>query len=87
MSIRNLTEAELSRLDVKGGVLIQDVLRDGIAAQAKILPGDVVTQLNNKTINNANDFVSAVSELKKGTIARVAIIREGQRAIVGMRIQ
>ena len=87
VSIRNLTEAELSRLDVKGGVLIQDVLRDGIAAQAKILPGDVVTQLNNKTINNANDFVSAVSELKKGTIARVAIIREGQRAIVGMRIQ
>ncbi|RKG53562.1 Do family serine endopeptidase [Acinetobacter cumulans] len=87
VSIRNLTEAELSRLDVKGGVLIQDVLRNGIAAQAKILPGDVVTQLNNKTINNANDFVSAVSELKKGTIARVAIIREGQRAIVGMRIQ
>ena len=87
VSIRNLTEAELNRLQIKGGVLIQDVLRDGVAAQAKILPGDVVTQLNNKTINNANEFVSAVSELKKGTIARVAIIREGQRAIVGMRIQ
>jgi serine protease Do len=87
VSIRNLTEVELNRLEIKGGVLIQDVLRDGVAAQAKILPGDVVTQLNNKTINNANDFVSTVSELKKGTIVRVAFIRDGQRAIVGMRIQ
>ncbi|RKG34712.1 Do family serine endopeptidase [Acinetobacter tianfuensis] len=87
VSIRNLSPNELSRLEIKGGVLIEDVRRDGIAAQAKILPGDIVTQINNKTVNNSNEFIAAVSELKKGTIARVAIIREGQRAIVGMRIQ
>lgn len=87
VSIRNLSANELSRLDVKGGVLIEDVRRDGIAAQAKILPGDVVIQINSTAVNNANEFVAAVSNLKKGTIARVAIIREGQRAIVGMRIQ
>ena len=56
-------------------------------SQARILPGDVVTQINNKAIGNTRDFIAAVSDLKKNTVARVTIIREGQRAIVGMRIE
>ncbi len=53
----------------------------------RIQPGDVVTQVNNKAVNNAEDFVKVISELKNGSIARVSLIRQGQRAIVGMRIQ
>ncbi|BCU65272.1 hypothetical protein F941_01105 [Acinetobacter bouvetii DSM 14964 = CIP 107468] len=87
VSIRDLNAAELKQLDTKGGVLIQDVRRGGIASQARILPGDVVTQINNKAIGNTKDFIAAVSDLKKNTVARVTIIREGQRAIVGMRIE
>jgi serine protease Do len=87
VSIRDLNAAELKQLDTKGGVLIQDVRRGGIASQARILPGDVVTQINNKAIGNTRDFIAAVSDLKKNTVARVTIIREGQRAIVGMRIE
>ncbi|RZG65565.1 Do family serine endopeptidase [Acinetobacter bouvetii] len=87
VSIRDLNAAELKQLDTKGGVLIQDVRRGGIASQARILPGDVVTQINNKAIGNTRDFIVAVSDLKKNTVARVTIIREGQRAIVGMRIE
>ena len=51
------------------------------------MPGDVVTQINNKAISNTRDFVAAVADLKKNTVARVAIIRESQRVIVGMRIE
>lgn len=87
VSIRDLNAAELKQQDTKGGVLIQDVRRGGIASQARILPGDVVTQINNKAIGNTRDFIAAVSDLKKNTVARVTIIREGQRAIVGMRIE
>lgn len=87
VSIRDLNAAELKQLDTKGGVLIQDVRRGGIASQARILPRDVVTQINNKAIGNTRDFIAAVSDLKKNTVARVTIIREGQRAIVGMRIE
>lgn len=87
MSIRNLTAAEQSQLEVKGGIFIQEVKREGIAAQARITAGDVITQVNNKVILNSVDFVKAASELKKGTVARVSIIRQGQRAIVGMRIE
>ena len=87
VSIRDLNASELSKLDIKGGILIQDVRRDGIAAQARLMSGDVVAQINNKVINNTKDFVDVVSDLKKNTVARVTIIREGQRAIVGMRIE
>lgn len=87
VSIRDLSVAEQRQLDIKGGVLIQEVRRGGSAAQARIMPGDVIVQLNNTTIQNANQFVETVSTLKQGAIARVVIIRQGQRAIIGMRIQ
>lgn len=87
VSIRDLSVAEQRQLDIKGGVLIQEVRRGGSAAQARIMPGDVIVQLNNTTIQNANQFVETVSTLKQGTIARVVIIRQEQRAIIGMRIQ
>lgn len=87
VSIRNLNADELKQLSLKGGVLIQDVRAGGIASQARIQPGDVVTQVNNKAVNNAEDFVKVISELKNGSIARVSLIRQGQSAIVGMRIQ
>ena len=87
VSIRDLSVAEQRQLDIKGGVLIQEVRRGGSAAQARMMPGDVIVQLNNTTIQNANQFVETVSTLKQGTVARVVIIRQGQRAIIGMRIQ
>lgn len=87
VAIRALSEVEKSRLEIKGGVLIQDVTRGGLAAQSKILPGDVITQINSTPILNPNGFVEAVSELQKNSVARVAIIREGQRAMLGLRIQ
>lgn len=87
VSIRDLNAGELNQLGTKGGILIQDVRRGGVAAQARLMPGDVVTQINNKAISNTRDFVAAVADLKKNTVARVAIIRESQRVIVGMRIE
>ena len=87
VAIRNLSPVESSQLKLKGGVLIQEVKRGGAAAQAGMTAGDVVTRINNKLITDSNDFVQAVSDLKKGQVARVGIIRQGTPAILGMRIQ
>ena len=84
---RNLNTQELDRLGIRQGVYVQDVRAGGIAARARLLPGDIITQINNKTIRNVNDLVSAVSELSDKSVARVNIIRQGQRAVVGMRIE
>ena len=66
VAIRNLSPVESSQLKLKGGVLIQEVKRGGAAAQAGMTAGDVVTRINNKLITDTNDFVQAVSDLKKG---------------------
>lgn len=87
VAIRNLTEQEKTKSGVKGGVLIQDVTLGGLAAQSRIRAGDIITQVNNKKVNTANDFVEAVADLQKNTVARVAIVREGQHAMIGLRIQ
>ena len=87
VTIRNLTANEQSQLDVKGGILVQEVKLGGIAAQSRMIAGDIITQINNKAILNSNDFIQSVSELKKGSIARVSIIRQNQHAMLGMRIE
>jgi len=87
MAIRNLTAAEQSRLDVRGGILVEDVTRGGLAAQSNIISGDVITQINNTSILNTGDFSKAVAALPKNTVVRVSIIRQGQRAMLGLRIK
>ena len=87
VSIRNLNEVELERLNIKGGIYIQEVQRGGLAAQARIQAGDIITQVNGKAIQNTTEFANTVAELKVGTVARIALIRQGQRAVVGMRVQ
>lgn len=87
MSIRNLVDYEKSRLKIRGGIYVQDVRPGGSAAQSRILPGDIITRINNRTINNTQDFADAVIALPKNAVARVSIIRQGQQAIIGLRIQ
>jgi serine protease Do len=86
VSVRDLSAAQLKGLSIKGGVLIQDVRAGGIAATAGIMQGDVIVQINNTEIANAEQFINTVKTLKKGSIARVTLIRQGTQGIIGMRI-
>ena len=86
MSIRTLTADEQNRLDVHGGILVQDVKRGGLASLSNIIAGDVIIQVNGTPITNSQMFAKTVAALPKKSVARVAIIRQGQRAIVGLRL-
>ncbi|EMB6192133.1 Do family serine endopeptidase [Acinetobacter baumannii] len=87
MSIRDLAVPEKNALGIKGGIYVQDVRRGGLASLSNIIPGDVIIQVNNTQILNSQDFAKVVSNLPKNTVARVGIIRQGQRAMLGLRIQ
>ena len=86
MSIRTLTEAELASLNVRGGILVQDVKRGGLASLSNIVTGDVIVQVNGTAITNSQMFAKTVAALPKNSVARVTIIRQGQRAILGLRL-
>ncbi len=86
MSIRNLTPEEQTKLDVRGGILVQDVKRGSLASLSNIVAGDVILQVNGTPILNSQMFVKTMAALPKNSVARVAIIRQGQRAILGLRL-
>ncbi|MEG0171182.1 MAG: Do family serine endopeptidase [Acinetobacter sp.] len=86
MSIRNLTPEEQAKLDIRGGILVQDVKRGSLASLSNIVAGDIILQVNGTAISNSQMFVKTMSALPKNSVARVAIIRQGQRAILGLRL-
>ena len=86
MSIRNLTHEEQAKLDIRGGILVQDVKRGSLASLSNIVAGDIILQVNGTAISNSQVFVKTMSALPKNSVARVAIIRQGQRAILGLRL-
>ncbi|MDH0031308.1 MULTISPECIES: Do family serine endopeptidase [unclassified Acinetobacter] len=87
MNIRDLTEAEQSRLNVNGGTLVREVKRGGLASLSNLVAGDVIVQVNSTPVPNSQAFAKAIAALPKNSVARIVIIRQGQRAIVGLRLQ
>ena len=87
MNIRDLTEAEKSRLNINGGALVREVKRGGLASLSNLVAGDVIVQVNSTPIANSQAFARAIAALPKNSVARIVIIRQGQRAIVGLRLQ
>ncbi|HYF17711.1 MAG TPA: trypsin-like peptidase domain-containing protein [Ramlibacter sp.] len=51
----------------RSGVLITGVLQNGPAAQAGIRPGDVITEVAGKGIDNVSELLTNVAALKPGT--------------------
>ncbi|MFT4021726.1 MAG: PDZ domain-containing protein, partial [Acinetobacter sp.] len=85
--VRGLTTDEAQPLQIKGGVLLQRILANGLAAASQLQAGDVVYQVNQQEIIDAVQFIQVVKSLKKPSVARFSVIRNGSRGIVGVRIQ
>ncbi len=75
LQVREASEAELDRLDIKTGVVVTEV-GPGPARQAGITSGDVLVSLNNVPMDNPERFADTVAELpESGTVA--ALINRG----------
>jgi serine protease Do len=73
------------------GVVITQIDPQGVAAQAELLPGDIIVSINGREVNTLNDFraSTAKADLKKGIrfvvesqgMERFAIIRESAEEV------
>jgi serine protease DegQ len=60
------------------GVLISGVLKNGPAEKSGIKAGDVVRQINDKSITDLRDLLNTVAGLEPGTKANINVNRNGQ---------
>ncbi len=74
LSLGNLKDDQRKELDLKGGVLVQDV--NGAAAKAGLQVGDVILSLNNADVASVDEFNKALTSLgDKKTLA--LLVRRG----------
>ncbi|RYX97057.1 MAG: trypsin-like serine protease [Comamonadaceae bacterium] len=67
--------AETFNIKAKSGVIITGVLQNGPAAKAGILPGDVITAVDGKSVAGVTELLTAVAGLKPGVAAPLSVLR------------
>ena len=85
LKVRAASATELSRLDLKAGVIVTEV-GDGPAAKAGIASGDILVTLNNKPVNDPESFSEVVAGLpESGTVAAL-INRDGNPRFLPIKL-
>lgn len=80
-----MTEEQKSALDIKGGVVISDVL-DGPAAMIGLRPGDVITHLNNQAIDSVKTFTKVAAALPKNRSVSMRVLRQGRASFITFKL-
>ena len=75
MSVKKLDKATKKKLKLDSGVIVQEVDMDGAAKIAGIRKGDVISMLDNRSINSVDEFTSIAEGLKAGKSIAILIQR------------
>ena len=68
------------------GVVVEDVARGGPAATKNIRAGDLIKEVNRRSVKSVNDFRRAVSDLKPGETALLLIRRGEQNFFAAVKV-
>lgn len=85
LTVREASASELSRLDLKAGVVVTQVT-DGPARQAGIQAGDILVTLHSTPINSAADLADVAADLpEEGTVAAL-VNRDGTPRFLALKL-
>ncbi len=85
VKVVELTAEQKKSLDLKGGVVITEVL-DGPAALIGLRPGDVITHLNNQAIDSAKTFTEVAQALPKNRSVSMRVLRQGRASFITFKL-
>ncbi len=81
-----LTAEQKKSLDVAAGVAVREVRPSSPGAMIGLRPGDVITSLNNKTVETAAEFRQIASKLPVDRSVSMRVIRQGRASYITFRL-
>ncbi|MFA5676865.1 MAG: DegQ family serine endoprotease [Pseudomonas sp.] len=85
LAVVELTDEQKKALDLNAGVVVREV-RPGPGAMIGLRPGDVITNLNNRSIESAADFEKIASKLPVNRSISMRVIRQGRASYITFRL-
>lgn len=76
VTVQELTPQLAEYFGVKDGVLISSVTADSPATKAGLKAGDVITNVNDRSILNARDLIRELQEVDDGKEVSIAVMRD-----------
>jgi serine protease Do len=70
----------------KNGVIVTQVVRNGLADNAGLKPEDIIVEANNEKVRNEQDLIMIVNDLKVGDTLSLTVIRNGKREKIEMKL-
>jgi len=89
MTVKELNKELAARLRSKetSGVVVTDLKPDGAAAEAGILKGDLIKEIDGRKIGNVQEYEKALAAHKKGTVIRILLRRGDSSLFVAFRAE
>lgn len=85
VTVVELTAEQKKGLDLKGGVVVKEVL-NGPAAMIGLRPGDVITHLNNQAIDSTSTFTQVAQDLPKNRSVSMRVLRQGRASFITFKL-
>ncbi|SDS68009.1 DegQ family serine endoprotease [Pseudomonas oryzae] len=86
VTVVDLTAEQKRALEVEGGALIREVQSDGPSAVIGLRPGDVITHLNNESIDSAKTFSRVAEALPKNRSVSMRVLRQGRASFITFKL-
>lgn len=80
--VQSLTQDELAKLGIPGGVQVQGVKGTSNAFEAGLRRGMIVVSVNHEQVNDAAEFDKKYNEVKKGDVVVLQLYSRGQNTFI-----
>jgi len=74
-------------LDISQGVVVDGLIDDGAAANAGLLPNDVITEVDGKIIKSAPELQELIGRAKVGDVVNLTVNRFGQIKNISVKLK
>lgn len=79
-------QEQLERWGLSGGVQVREVVAGSVAANAGVMPGDIITLIGSTPVKSVKSFSSAVDKLRTGSSVPLRLMRRGSPLFIGLKL-